>query len=77
MRHAAQARFETANEQRHIGVEFFQNFCVCVCRVIGAESGFVPRRKGVVAAEALCGGVVVHHGIHAARNRKEKPRLLL
>ena len=67
VRHATQRSFDAANDDGYIGVELFQNVAIDHWSIVGTEARLAAWSVGIVAAQALVGGVVVHHRVHAAR----------
>ena len=68
VRKAAQARLERAENDRHIGAEgLARAVAVDDGGAVGAAAGALAGGVKVLAAAALCGGVVRDHGVKIAR----------
>ena len=70
---ASEAGFDAANDDGHIGVEFFENACIDDGRIFGTEVMATVRGVSVFGTETFVGCVFVHHGVHGSRsNAKEE-----
>ena len=63
----AERCLKPADNNGHIGIYFSDLFAIDRDGAIGAFSGLVARRIGVVAAAFFCSGIVSHHGIYISR----------
>ena len=66
MRQAAQRGLDAADYYRHVGIKLLEDVAVDGYGIVGTIPGTALGSVGVVAAQALAGGVVVHHRIHRA-----------
>ena len=73
---AAQRRFESADDQRTVGIETADNVAVDRHRAVRAFAVFAAGGVGVVVALALGDGVMRHHAVDVAGgNHKAQPGL--
>ncbi len=75
VRQPPHAGLDAPQDDGHVGVEAFQYLRVDHRGILGPHVGPRVGRIGIVAAQALVGGVLVHHRVHAPRtDAEEQPR---
>ena len=75
MSQATHRRFDATDDNRHIGIELFENTAISDGTVVRTCAGFAFRRISIIGATTLRGRVMVNHRIHrAGRDRKIKTR---
>ena len=72
MCHPTQGSFNTANENRHFRIYFFQNMTIGNSSVIRAKSGITTRRIPIRGSPSFIGGVMIDHGVHASGRHTKK-----
>ena len=75
MRHTPEGSFYSTDHNRHIRPQLLEDLCIYGHGIVRPLSGLAFRGVGVVAAEPLGRGVVVHHRVHRTGIHTEiKPR---
>ncbi len=69
---AAQTRLDAAENDRQPGVRTLERGGIGDQGAVGTQAGAASRRIGVIAAQALAGGVVVDHRIHGPGGSRRK-----
>ena len=71
----SQGSFYASEHHGHVGVELFENLRVDDGGIFRSFVVASVGRVGILRAQPSCGGVLVHHRIHAPwRNAEEQPR---
>ena len=69
---AAQRGLDASEDDGHIGIKFLQNFSIYDGGVFGAHVVTTVGTIGIFGAQTACGGVFVHHRVHASRGDAEE-----
>ncbi len=72
VRDASQARFDAADDDRHVVERFARALRIHDHAAIGSAARLAARRVRVVAADAPIGGVAIHHRVHVAGGDAEE-----
>ena len=73
VRKAAQRSLNATHNNRHVGIETFENLRIYRSGVVGAETRLTTSRIGIVATQAYVGCIVIYHRIHSSgRDAKEQ-----
>ena len=76
MSHAAQAGFQSANDNRRVLISSSNQVAVYSNCSIRTKSHFPARGKCIGSTMLLGNGIMIHHGIHVAgRHKESQPRL--
>ena len=76
MGESAERGFDTSKHHGHIRPKLLQDLGIDDGRILGTHIVTSVGRIGIFAAEALVGGILVHHGVHASgRNAEEQTGL--